>query len=356
MTEPALHAVILAGGSGTRFWPASRRARPKQFLSVAGDEPLIVATRRRLEGWVPDARVLVVTAQSQAQGVRELLPDLPPENVLAESAARNTAAAVAWAALCVQRRDPNAVMAVLPADHVVQPAERFKRSIVAGARLAAREPVLLTYGIRPTHAATGYGYIEVGEQLAAEDGEAVYAVARFVEKPDAARAAEFLASGRFLWNAGIFVWSVSAILDAFERFAPDVLRPLCESSSREDLDRRYASLPALPVDVAILERASNVRTIPIDYRWSDVGSWSSIPEVHTPDAEGNACVGGGALIAEEAHDCIVYAEDGHLTALVGVKDLIVVHANGATLVLPRERAQDVRRIVERLGEKDSRWL
>lgn len=356
MTHAHLHAVILAGGSGTRFWPASRRARPKQLLAVAGDEPLLTATRRRLEGWVSDDRVLIVTAAEQARAVRKLLPALPAENVLKEPCARNTAAAVAWAALEVHARDPQALMAVLPADHVLAPAESFRQSLQAGAELAAREPVLITYGVRPTHPATGYGYIEVGDLQEKIDGQAVHRVARFVEKPDAARAAEFLASGRFLWNAGIFVWSARTILDAFERFAPAILEPLASARGPRALARRYEGLPAQPVDVAILERSPDVRTIPIDYSWSDVGSWSSIPEVHRPDPAGNCAVGGGGLVAEDARDCIVYAEPDHVTALIGVRDLVVVHAKGATLVCPRERAQDVRRIVERLAAEDPRWL
>ncbi len=353
MTDPALHAVILAGGSGTRFWPASRRARPKQFLAVAGDEPLLVATRRRIEGLVPEGRVWVVTAAEQAGEVRRMLPGA---RVLAEPAARNTAAAVAWAALELERVDPRAVMAVLPADHVVAPAERFRRSLAAGAALATREPVLVTYGVRPTHPATGYGYIECGEVLEILEGMEVQRVLRFVEKPDAARALEFLAAGRFLWNAGIFVWSVAAILDAFERLAPAILGPLRAARGEAELAAAYAAIPALPVDVAILERSDAVRTLPIDYTWSDVGSWSSIPEVHGADPAGHCAVGGGRLLGVDARECVVYAEPGHLTALIGVRDLIVVHAGGATLVCPRERAQDVRAIVERLAAEAPEWL
>lgn len=353
MTDPALHAVILAGGSGTRFWPASRRARPKQFLAVAGDEPLLVATRRRLEGLVPEGRVWVVTAADQASEVRRLLPGA---RVLAEPAARNTAAAVAWAALELHRLDPRAVMAVLPADHVVAPAERFARSLAAGARLAARDPVLVTYGVRPTHPATGYGYIESGEVLETLGGSEVLRVLRFVEKPDAARAVQFLAAGRFLWNAGIFVWSVDAILGAFERLAPEILEPLRAARDEPALAAAYATIPARAVDVAILERSDAVRTLPIDYTWSDVGSWSSIPEVHSADESGHCAVGGGMLVGVDSRDCVVFAEPGRLTALVGVRDLIVVHAGGATLVCPRERAQDVRAVVERLAVEAPEWL
>ena len=357
MPAAPLHAVLLAGGSGTRFWPASRRSRPKQFLAIGTDEPLLVATRRRLDPLVPDERVLVVTAASQAAGVRALLPGLGPDQVLAEPCARNTAAAVAWAALDVHRRDPGAVLAVLPADHVIAPAERFRGSLAAAADLAARQPVLVTFGVRPTHPATGYGYIELGERLS----DSTHAVARFVEKPDAATAAGFLATGRLRWNAGMFVWSARTILAAFERHAPDVLAPLRDAAAAPGglagaLAEAYADLPALPVDKAILERADNVRTIPIDYTWSDVGSWTSLPEVHAADGSGNCAVGGGALVAEDARGNVVYGEPGRLTALIGVEDLVVVHADGATLVCRKDRAQDVRRVVERLESQDPRWL
>jgi len=356
MDVPPLHAVVMAGGSGTRFWPASRGARPKQFLPIGGGLPLIAATHARLRGLVPDENVLVVTAESQSALVREALPMLPPENVLAEPCARNTAPCVALAALEVERRERSGVQIVLPADHVIEPAESFRASLAAAARYAAGEESLVTFGIRPDRPATGYGYIEAGDQVARADGIPVLAVERFVEKPELARAEEFLASGRFLWNAGIFVWSTSAILAALEEHVPETLAALRAVRSPADLARVYPTLAAEPIDVAVLERARNVRTMPIDYRWSDVGSWAALGELGEADEQGNRLSGAARLVALDARDCIAYAEEGHVVALVGVEDLVVVHAKNATLVVPRARAEEVKRIVERLRNDAPEFL
>ncbi|TAJ16212.1 MAG: mannose-1-phosphate guanyltransferase [Planctomycetota bacterium] len=350
------YVVVMAGGSGTRFWPASRRARPKQYLPIARGKVMLRETLDRLAGWVPWERVLVVSAHSQRELVRACLPELPEANLLAEPAARNTAPAVAWAAFEIARRDPSAGMVVLAADHVIEPAASFRRSLEAGLAEADASGALITFGIRPTHAATGYGYIEVGARVGERDAIAVHAVARFVEKPERARAEEFVASGRFLWNAGIFAWRADAILAAFRAHLPQVLAGLERAYSGGALAEIWPALPSLPVDTAILERANNVRTLPIDYRWSDVGSWSALPEVSAPDAQGNfAFLSGGArLVAHDATGCVVYGEGEGVLALVGVKDLVVVRAGNALLVCPRERAQDVKKIVEALERDGAR--
>jgi len=358
MDSPRLFAVVMAGGSGTRFWPASRRARPKQFLPVSGGRPMITETCARLEGLVTPERTLVVTAESQVALVREALPDLPPENVLAEPAARNTAAAVAFAATEVERRDVNALQVVLPADHVIRPTASFQRTLAAAAAEAGAGDVLVIFGVRPDHPATGYGYIESGATLATRDSIPVHAVERFVEKPDLARAREFLDSGRFLWNSGMFVWSTRSILAALERHAPEIHAGFRRIAGGEALESVYPGLPSLPIDVAVLEKAANVRMLPIDYAWSDVGSWAALPELHPRDASGNwpVLVGAARLIAEDSSGCLAYAEGDEIVALVGVQDLVVVRAGNATLVCSREHAQEVKRIVERLSRDDPRFL
>lgn len=350
-----LWAVILAGGTGTRFWPASRRARPKQFLAIAGSDPLLAVTRARLAGLVPDERLLVVTAAEQADQVRECLPSLPPENLLAEPCARNTAASVALAAFEIARRAPHSVHAVLPADHVIRPAESFRASLAAAAAEARASHALVTLGIRPTHPATGYGYIELGERRASPAAAPVHDVLRFVEKPDETRARAFLESGRFRWNAGIFVWETEAILAAFATHAPAIHAALARELGPAELARAFAALPSIPVDKAILEHARERRVLPIDYFWSDVGSWPSLAEVLEPDEHGNCTSGGAELIAEDSHGCVVYGEGG-LVALVGLSDLVVVQARGATLVCPKARAEEVRRIVARLAERHPEQL
>ncbi|MDP6538991.1 MAG: sugar phosphate nucleotidyltransferase [Planctomycetota bacterium] len=355
MVDEHLFAVVMAGGSGTRFWPASTRSRPKQFLAVAGERPMITETVARLEGLVAPEHTLVVAGAEQAGLVRECLPDLDPANVLLEPVGRNTAACVALAAFEVERRDPAAAQVVLPADHVIRPAASFQRTITAAVAEARRDGRLVTLGIVPDHAATGYGYIEQGERLAEHDGIVAHEVLGFVEKPDAERAAAFLASGSYRWNAGIFVWETAAILDAFRRHAPTIHAALDGVTGVEALALAYEDLPALPVDEAIMERAERRSVLGIDYTWSDVGSWPSLADVLAQDADGNHVGGGERLVALDAQGCVVHG-DGGLTALIGVSDLVVVRAGKTTLVCPRERAQEVKAIVARLAERDPESL
>jgi len=358
MTRPELFAVVMAGGAGTRFWPASRVARPKQFLPIWGGRAMIAETCARLEGLVPWERVLVVTADSQRELVHAALPRLPRENVLAEPVGRNTAPCVGFAAHEVERRSANAVQVVLPSDHVIRPTEAFQRTLRAAVEEAASAEALITFGVRPDHPATGYGYIEAGAGRGAREGIPVLEVQRFVEKPDRARAEQFLASGRFLWNSGMFVWHTRAIQAALRRFVPEIPRAFERVAAGEPLEQAYAGLPSAPVDVAVLERADNVRMLPIDYSWSDVGSWAALAQIHPRDEGGNWPVlsGGARLVSEDSAGCTVYAEGREVVALVGVQDLVVVRAGNATLVCPRERAQDVRRIVERLRTEGPDFL
>lgn len=358
MARPELFAVVMAGGSGTRFWPASRRARPKQFLPVWGGQPMIRATCARLAGLVPWERVLVVTAESQVELVCAALPELPRANVLAEPVARNTAPCVALAAAEVARRARDAVQVVLPSDHVIRPTEAFQRTLVAAAEEASEGEALVIFGVRPDFPATGYGYIEAGATLGTRDSQSVLAVTRFVEKPDRARAEQFLAGGRHLWNSGMFVWSTRAIQAALRAHAPAIAKGLERVAAGESLERVYPTLPSIAIDVAVLEKAANVRMLPIDYEWSDVGSWAALPELHARDASGNFPVlsGRAQLVAEDASGCLAYAEGDEVIALVGVRDLVVVRAGNATLVCPRERAEDVKRVVERLAADGQRFL
>lgn len=355
-----LFAVIMAGGSGTRFWPASRAARPKQFLPIASTtdgstgRSMIAETYARIAPLVPAERVLVVTARSQAALVREALPELPEENVLCEPCARNTGACVAWAASEIARRAPDSVQVVLPADHVIEPADRFRATIAAAAQEAREADVLLTLGVHPSSPHTGYGYIQAVELLHERDGFPVRAVKRFVEKPDDARAKEFLDEGGFYWNAGIFVWRTDVLLAAIERHAGFLHEGLLRLARNEPLEEVYARFRSVPIDKAVMERADNVRMLPVDYRWSDVGSWAALPEVHAADASGNVTLAndGARVVAIDAEDCVTYVEGERVVALVGVQNLVVVQTANATLVCPRDRAQDVRKVVEEL-ERDA---
>jgi len=347
-----IYAVIMAGGYGTRFWPASRRALPKQFLAIGAKRALISETARRLKGLVGPENLLVVTGSEHAALVRRFLPKLPSANILCEPVGRNTAACVAWAAAEIARRDPRAVQIVLPSDHVIEPASEFRAVLRAACEEAEQSGALCTLGVRPTYPATGYGYIEAAEELARRGTCSVQRVARFVEKPDRARAEEFLKSGRFFWNAGIFVWRSDAILGALETHAADILAPVRTIRSQADAERVYPGLRSAPIDVAVLEKAAQVRVLPIGFRWSDVGSWAALPEVLAADAEGNVASGGAALLAHDARGNVVHGKRGELIALVGVQDLVVVRAGQLLLVMPRDRAQDVKHIVARLAASD----
>ncbi|MFT6041850.1 MAG: mannose-1-phosphate guanylyltransferase [Gammaproteobacteria bacterium] len=357
MSTPPLYAVIMAGGSGTRFWPASRIARPKQFLPISGGLTMIEETFRRLEGLIPAERILVVTAESQAALVAECLPELPAENILAEPCARNTAPCVAWAAHEIARRDPDAIQVVLPADHVIQPREAFQKTLAAAAA-AATEGGLFTFGVEPDHPATGYGYIKTSEQLGLSEGEPVFAVERFVEKPNLDKALAFLTEGGFYWNAGIFVWSTKSIVDAIAEYVPKLDAGIRRIIDGADLATEYAALPADPVDVAIMERSDQVRLLPITYTWNDVGSWLALSEITDKDENGNGAVlsEGGKLVSIDSTGNLVYAEGARVIALVGVEGLAVVQTDKATLVCPLDRAQDVKRVVDELKSSGKEFL
>jgi mannose-1-phosphate guanylyltransferase len=356
MDLPETYAIIMAGGSGTRFWPASRRTRPKQYLRISSGIPMLTETWMRVEGFIPRERILVVTTVDQVDEVRKTLPELLPENIIAEPEARNTGPAVALAAFEVQRRSPDSIQVVLPADHVIRPREAFHRSLRAAAEEANQLGSLVVFGIRPAHPATGFGYIEAGEMSREVHHTPVYRVRRFVEKPDLRKAQEFLFQGSFFWNAGIFVWHTDAICRAIQDFMPDAFAQLSGDRKPEELAKAYASIEPESVDVAIMERAPNVRMLPIDYFWSDVGSWDALASVLEADKAGNVASGGTGVVFEDARNCIVHGEPGGLIALLGVSNVVVVHSGDATLVCRRDRVQDVRALVERLKNEGTDFV
>ncbi|MEY4577146.1 MAG: hypothetical protein RL701_1849 [Pseudomonadota bacterium] len=353
-----VYAVIMAGGSGTRFWPLSRRAWPKQFLALADtDESLLQSTVRRIQGLVPSERILVVTSERHSGATRQQLPELPPENVLAESAARNTAPCVAWAAGHISARDPRAVMMVLPADpHIGD--EAAYRELLTTACAAARSGGLVTIGVSPTRPETGYGYIEAGEDIEPR----VKRVQRFVEKPDLARAKQFLNDDRFLWNSGMFFFRADQILAEYERLLPDLYafaRSYCEALKHgpggggTNVAERYGQLTSVSIDHGIMERARDVRVVPGSFGWYDIGSWTTAWELAPKDEHGNAVLSDASLI--DVKNCYVRTESGKkkLVALIGVEDLVVVDTEDALLIMPRDRAQDVRRVIDDLTRRDA---
>jgi mannose-1-phosphate guanylyltransferase len=346
-----LWGVIMAGGGGTRLWPASRQGTPKQFLRLHGASTLLEQTCERLKGLIPPERLLVVTSMEHVDEARRLLPEVPPENILGEPAARNTLPCVAWACAEIARRDPNSTQVVLPADHLIEPAEAFRDTLRAAAAFAETQSgSLVTLGIRPSHPATGFGYLQAGDSVGDSLGQEVFPVERFVEKPGLQKAVEFLASGQYFWNGGMFIWTTQSLISVLEKHAPAMWKAL-NSASAEGTCAVYPTLESVSVDVGLMEKADGIFMLPIGYMWSDIGSWSALEEVIAADESGNHASGSGRLISEDATGNITFTSEGQTVALIGVENLVVVSTPDATLVCPKNRAQDVRAMVERLKKQ-----
>lgn len=359
MSKLRTYAVVMAGGQGTRFWPASRKRRPKQLLPILGRRTMIQETVARLKGIARPAETLVVTGAEQAALVRRQVPALPAANVLVEPVGRNTAPCIALAAEVILAREPDALMVVLPADHAIGDVASFRTALRRAAALAAAGDLLVTIGIRPTYAETGYGYIEVGEALDRRR-PAAWRARAFHEKPDRRRAARYCAAGRFLWNSGMFVWRASVVRRAFEEHLPQVaaaLRPVGAARSPRQLSlalrRAYRRVESVSIDHGVMEDAENVAVVAGDFGWNDVGSWAAIPDVWGRDADGNSLR--GDVLAVEARGNVVLGGK-RLVALLGVEDLVVVDSDDALLVCPRARAQDIRGVVEQLRRRRPRLL
>ncbi len=336
-------AVIMAGGRGTRFWPRSRNARPKQFLAIVGTETLLHQTVRRLDGHVPPERIYIVTTEDLAEETRRMLPELPPENVIVEPEGRNTAPCLALALVEIERRVPNGVMAVLSADHWIADRDLFLADLDLAVTHAASQRELVTFGIRPAYPETGYGYIE------SEGDGAVLKVRAFREKPPTEVAIQYLASGRHYWNAGMFVWTLADLRAGLQQHAPEVLAPLDAwvkaGAQPGELTKAYGQLPKVAIDVALLEKAATVAVVPARFRWSDVGSWPAAIEFQTPDANGNVTQGDTLLL--NTRDSAFFGGT-RLIAAAGVEGLIVVDTPDALLLVKKDQAQSVKDIVERL--------
>jgi len=341
--------VILAGGAGERFWPASRERRPKPFLRVGEGRTLLAASLARARRAAGPGRVWVVCGAEHAPAIRAA-SRLPAGRVLAEPARRNTALAIAYAAARVAREDPDAVLAVLPADHLIPDERAFAAAIHRAARAAAEAGAIVTLGVRPTRPDTGYGYLRLGAP-AGSRFPGLHRVARFVEKPDAARARRFLRSGGFLWNAGIFVFGARTLLREVEACAPELwpaLAPLVAAPRVPGgrlLARCYRAAPSLPIDVAVMERSRRVWTLPVAFRWSDVGTWSSLAAL-LGVGPGQSRLVGGELLYDERGGNLVWGQRS--VALLGVEGLAVIDAGDVLMITKLERSPDVRRIVAAL--------
>ncbi|MBX6314661.1 MAG: mannose-1-phosphate guanylyltransferase [Isosphaeraceae bacterium] len=351
-----LHAVVMAGGSGTRFWPKSRRNRPKQLLRLYGDATMLQQTVARIAPLVPPERVLIVTGADQAAAIREQLPDLPAANIVAEPCPRDTAPCVGLAASIIARKDPGGTMIVMPADHVIEPRDQFVRTVRAAVLVIEEDPTaFVTFGIKPTRPETGYGYIERGELLGRPEGIALHEVIQFREKPDRATAERFLAEGRFAWNSGIFVWRAKAILEALAAHRPGlaaalgrVANTLGTPMERATLDLEFPRMEKIPIDKAVMEKAANVRVLEVVYDWNDVGDWRALTALVPPDAKENTIQ--GPAHAVDTKGTIIVADDGRLVATLGVEDLVIVQSGGATLIARKDQLDKLKMLVEGLDE------
>ncbi len=350
-----MYGAILAGGKGTRFWPFSRAEKPKQFLDITGEGSMLSLTWNRLSAFIPPERMIVLTTESLVPLVRKELPRLRADHIFVEPVGRNTAPSIAVAAALVRRFGGDEPFLTCPADHAIANERGFGRIVRAGAALAAKNDVLVTFGVAPSFPATGYGYIEAGRAFDANGGIEAFRAKKFHEKPDARRAAAYLKARRFYWNSGIFLWRPSVFLAAWSSYIPEgaarlgaIERSLGTKSFRRVVDREYPRMPSISVDYGILEKAPNVVVIPADIGWSDVGSWDSLFDLLRADAHGNA--GAGRMEILDSRNTLLF-NPGGTTAAVGVDDVIVVVEGKTVLVCKRGESQRVREIVDRMGKR-----
>jgi mannose-1-phosphate guanylyltransferase len=341
-----VRALILAGGSGTRFWPLSRKSRPKQLLALEGERTLLRDTLERLAPVIGPESVWVCTTEALADAVRRDLPEVPPEQILSEPEGRNTAPAIAWSVRSMPEAARREVVAVLPADHRMGDPAAFRDALERAARVVEREDRMMTLGVVPRWAETGYGYLELEPD---SDSQDVRRVRRFVEKPSEESARRFLESGNYLWNAGIFLFRGSTLLDLVAVHQPELSRGLeAIAAAPERLRELYAGLPADSIDYAIMERLDGIATLPLDCGWSDLGSWEALDEILARDGGGNT--GRGDTLAVDARGNLLFADQGTI-AVLGVEDLVVVRTGDAVLVMPKSRSQEVRKLVNELAAR-----
>ena len=356
-----LHAIVLAGGSGTRFWPKSRRKLPKQLLSFGSEQSLLEETVARVAGTSSPSQLWILTNGQYQEQVRECFPRLDPQHIIAEPAARDTAAAVGLGAALTRSEDDEAKVLVLPADQKITPTEEFAATVAATEELLDQYPDhIVVWGLRPTYAATGFGYIERGEPVIERKTNRVFAVHAFREKPKLPVAKEFAASGKHYWNAGIFGFRADAMLAKIAVLLPDLAAGLEELESKwgtalfaETLATVYPQLPKISIDFGVIQECDQLLVVEPHFEWDDVGSWAAVPRHHEQDAAGNTVLGKSIVL--DAKNNIVDAGDG-LVALMGVENLIVIRTPDVTLVCPRDRAEAVKDLLAQLEGEDERFL
>ena len=353
-----LYAIVMAGGSGTRFWPSSRAKLPKQLLPLAGAGTLIQDTVARLDGLIPPERTLVVTNTRLTEAVQRQLPELPETAIVGEPCKRDTAPCIGLAALLVLQQDPEATMAVMPSDHVIDSTASFQSALQQANSLVDQSPDrLVTFGIRPSSPSSSYGYIQQGDALPYTKSDApVHRVAQFREKPPVDVAKEYLSAGNFLWNAGIFVWRAKTIIEALAEYQPDCLKHLQRIADNWDtpdknaiFSEEFAAIKGVSIDYAVLEHASEVAVIEAPFTWDDLGSWSAVARQRGQDEHGNTIV--GRHLGIDSKDLLVHTCDNHLIVTLGLENILLVHTDDATLVADRSHEEHIRKVVAELESK-----
>lgn len=351
-----VYNVIMAGGGGTRFWPLSRQANPKQLLNLSGDDALINETIKRINSLSNKENLFIVTNKTQVELLKQTVGNMcEHSNILIEPSARNTAAAIGYAAFNIMKKYGDGIMCVYPSDHYIKDEDEFLNILNKSINVAKESDKLVTIGIKPTFPSTGYGYINFNRNNLFD--EAAYDVIDFVEKPNYETAKSYVQSGQYVWNSGMFVWKVSKILEDFKRYLPKIFYKLEKmsgfigtSNEEEKIKEIYPTIPSISIDYGVMERSNDVVVVPGDFGWNDVGSWDVLGAIYPTDKEGN--IKRGENITIDTKDCIVYSED-KLISTVGVKNLIVVSTEDSVMVCKKDKAQDVKKIVEKLKEKDS---
>ncbi|MCK5529450.1 MAG: mannose-1-phosphate guanylyltransferase [Kiritimatiellae bacterium] len=349
------YAVIMAGGKGERFWPLSSSKTPKQVLPLISDRPMIAMTVDYIKDLIPVERILIITNASLVDVTKDAVPELPTENIIGEPVGRDTAAACALGAALVKARCPDGAFCILTADHAISDLDKFRATISEGLAYALQNDVLMTIGIKPTFASTGFGYIEAGDKLESNGEVKLNQAVRFVEKPDKTTAESYLESGKFLWNSGMFMWSVNSLLKAFKKFSPEIfaMADKIEKVALSDefyptLREEYNKLGKISIDYAVMEKADNIVLANGEFSWSDIGTWPSLADHYEADDTGNVVVGTGEHM--ESADNIIVSKD-RLTVLIGVSDLVVVQSKHATLICPKDKVEDIKAMVKQLHER-----
>jgi mannose-1-phosphate guanylyltransferase len=343
----------MAGGIGTRFWPLSTKSKPKQFLNILGNRSMIQQTVDRILPLVEYKDIYVVTNCEQTELVKGHLPQIPVENIIAEPFGRNTAACIGLGAILLSDKYPaDETMLVLPADHYIGKPDKFLEMLSFAAKFARESENLITFGIKPTFPAIGYGYIESGEKISIQKFP-IFQVKKFKEKPNFETAKAFLHSGNFSWNSGMFLWTFSSILDAFKKYMPDLYHRLLEikrlwmQNNTEKIKGIYQSLQSIPIDIGVMEKAKNAAVLPIDIDWNDIGSWKAVYDMMPKDENGNY-FSGNIINLNSKSNYVICENEKKVIGLAGVENLIVVDTKDALLICKKENAQDVKKIVERL--------